>query len=276
MIKLIELRKQIIDRTGRDQSEVDYFLTNSLKLNRTSFLANLNQEFEIDDELNQKINRLETKEPVQYILGFADFFGRQFVVNENVLIPRIETGELIERAIKLINNQELRLLDVGTGTGAIAISLKLEQPQIQIEGLDISLEALKVARENSFRLDADVKFYQSDLLENAKGYFDIIISNPPYIADGDQEVEEQVNQFEPHLALYAGVDGLDIYRRLIPQMLEKLTVGGIGILEIGYKQADKISNIIQSTTNHDISIELHQDYSNLDRIIIFKKSVDIL
>lgn len=273
-IKLIELRQQIIDRTKRDQEEIDYFLMNFFKFNRASFLANLRNSFEIDDNLLNKIKRLDTGEPVQYVIGSADFYGRQFVVNDSVLIPRIETGELVVKTIKLINRQNYRVLDVGTGSGAIAISLKIEQPQIKIEGVDISLDALKVARENAFRLGADVKFYQSDLLEEVRGNFDLIVSNPPYIAEADPEVEKQVSQFEPHLALYAGVDGLDVYRRLIPQMIDRLTVDGYGVLEIGYQQAQDVIKIIRSIDNK-IQIELQQDAAKLDRIIVFKKNDNV-
>ena len=199
-------------------------------------------------------------EPLQYILGEWDFCGLTFKVDKRVLIPRPETELLVMEALKC----PARILDVCTGSGCIAVSIKmLAEIQVDVTAVDISQDALELAAENAKRLGAEVKFVQSDLLENVVGFFDIIVSNPPYITTEEmQKLEPTVRDFEPNLALHGGFDGMDLYRRLIPQAAEKLKPGGLLLLEIG---PPEVLEIMQQYGFTDIKIK--NDYANLPRIL---------
>ena len=167
------------------------------------------------DEYENAIDKLIEGKPVQYIVGNVDFYGLNIKVNENVLIPRFETEELVDKTIKYINNyfdNKLDIVDIGTGSGAIAIILK-SNLDCNMDAVDISKEALGVAKENARRLNTEINFYLGDLLEPLNKKYDVIISNPPYIAY-DEEIEEIVKNNEPHLALYAENDGLKCYENI--------------------------------------------------------------
>lgn len=180
---------------------------------------------EVDEELLKQfqdgMQRYMNGEPIQYINGKENFFSRDFIVNENVLIPRYETEELVENILYKIDDyfddySSIDLCDVGTGSGAIAITLALEEPKLNVVATDISEEALEVAKANASELDAQVTFYQGDMLEpliDRQQKFDIFVSNPPYIPQ-DQEIESVVKDNEPHVALFGGNDGLYFYRKI--------------------------------------------------------------
>ena len=179
---------------------------------------------EVDEELLKQfqdgMQRYMNGEPIQYINGKENFFSRDFIVNENVLIPRYETEELVENILYKIDDyfddySSIDLCDVGTGSGAIAITLALEEPKLNVVATDISEEALEVAKANASELDAQVTFYQGDMLEpliDRQQKFDIFVSNPPYIPQ-DQEIESVVKDNEPHVALFGGNDGLYFIER---------------------------------------------------------------
>jgi release factor glutamine methyltransferase len=226
-------------------------------------------------------------EPLEYILGKAEFMGLEFKVDKNVLIPRPETEILVEAILKIDTNQDTktprhqdtRILDIGTGSGCIAISLAKFLPQAQITATDISDKALKVAQENANlnKVADKIKFIQSDLFESfcsvprtshfVLNYFDLVISNPPYVASEDIDNLEPEVKCQPRVALEAGADGLDFYRRIIVQAPDYLTSGGLLAMEMGYNQKEKIENILQESGNFNI-IEIIKDYSNIDRVII--------
>jgi release factor glutamine methyltransferase len=216
--------------------------------------------------------------PVQYITGTEEFYGRTFFVNEAVLIPRPETEELVFGALKRMEiffsgQKQLELLDVGTGSGAIAVTMKLERPDLTVTASDLSKEALLVAEKNASHLGASLHFVHGDLLkpfiESGKK-FDIILSNPPYIPIGDMdEISEVVKDHEPHQALFAGEDGLDIYRRLAEELpfviREKALVG----FEIGAGQGQAVANLLQQAFP-DALVEVVNDINGKDRIVFAK------
>ncbi|GAA0320105.1 peptide chain release factor N(5)-glutamine methyltransferase [Bacillus carboniphilus] len=213
--------------------------------------------------------------PVQYLMGYAEFYGRDFDVNENVLIPRPETEELIEgilqRTDKLFpKNQVLRVVDIGTGSGAIAITLKKERPHWEVYAVDISQDALDVAKANSRKLEADITFLEGDLLSPFEGKgtrFDCIVSNPPYIPDRDREdMSVVVTDHEPHLALFAGEDGLDIYRKLIPQAIGLLSTPGCIGLEIGHGQGEAVANLFKEV-NAEFNASVELDINGKERMV---------
>lgn len=212
----------------------------------------------------QAIERILNHEPAQYIVGKAPFYGRNFKVNENVLVPESETEEMIDWVLQMFNSgTKLNVLDIGTGSGVIGITLKLERPNWQVTASDISLDALSVARWNAQHLQAAVHFIESDLFEQieANHQFDLIISNPPYIGtDEIKMMDEAVIMYEPHIALFAEHQGLAIYDEIAPQLYQYLTRDGVFVAETGYRQENSVESIFKRSypqadvvTKHDIN-----------------------
>jgi release factor glutamine methyltransferase len=190
-------------------------------------------------------------EPIQYILGEAEFYGLAFRVTPAVLIPRPETEHLVEKALSLVaKNAVLRIADIGTGSGAIAVTLAAELPQAQLTAVDLSLAALAVAQENAALngVAGRIRFFAGDLLAPVAGErFDLIASNPPYIPEEDRAtLAVEVRAHEPELALFAGADGLAVYRRLIPAAFAALEPGGWLLLEIGYGQSEAMAALLSA------------------------------
>lgn len=218
------------------------------------------------------IERRSRHEPVQYILGEQEFYGLCFRVTPEVLIPRPETEHLVEALLQRVRNRAgLRLADVGTGSGAIAVALARHLPDAQIAALDRSPAALEVARQNAqtHGVAERLRFLESDLLGAVAGRkFHAIVSNPPYVADAEP-LEPQVRDYEPHAALFAGPDGLDVYRRLIPQAHSALLRGGWLMLEIGHGQRDALANLLAAW--HDVDF-LH-DLRGIARVAIARRGI---
>lgn len=195
--------------------------------------------------LEDAMKRLEKGEPVQYIVGSVDFYHSNFKVNKNVLIPRFETEELVEKTIKHIKQylvEPLDIIDLGTGSGCIAISLKKEL-ESDVEAVDISKEALEVAKENAKNNHVDITFYQGDFLEPVSKKYDVMISNPPYISL-EEEIMDIVKQNEPPLALYADNQGLSCYEKILKDCKSYLKKKSLIAFEIGHKQAKSIEEMI--------------------------------
>jgi release factor glutamine methyltransferase len=200
--------------------------------------------------------------PTQYITGTQEFFGRDFRVSPAVLIPRPETEHLIEAALKFSVST---ILDIGTGSGAIAVTLALET-EARVTATDISSAALKVAQSNSRSLAALVDFLLCDLGSSlADESFDLVISNPPYIPETDRAtLEREVRDHEPSLALFAGADGLEIYRRLIPEAARLLKPGGRLILELGYNSLEGVRRMLDDAWHH---IAIIHDFAQVPRVL---------
>lgn len=222
-----------------------------------------------EDNLEEAIKRLEKGEPVQYIVGDVDFYGNIIKVNKNVLIPRRETEELVEKTIELIKkifpNQNISILDIGTGSGCIPITLKKYFPNNNITAIDISQEALKVAVDNSLSNNVNINFIQSNLFENVSGKYHCIISNPPYIKE-DEEIMDIVKNNEPHLALYAPNEGLYFYEEILKEANKYLEDKFIIAFEIGETQGQDIINIAGKYFPNS-KIILEKDLQHLDRFI---------
>jgi release factor glutamine methyltransferase len=254
------------DHAHRD---AELLLLHVLQLDRAALLAYPTRaltEQQLDLYQAAIVRRLR-HEPVQYILGQQEFFGLALKVTPATLIPRPETEHLVEAVLeRLPANQPLRLLDVGTGTGAIALALAAHLPHARVTALDLSTEALEVARENAaaHHLEGRVDFLLSDLLTDLPvidqtAAFDAIVSNPPYIPEGDRaELHPQVRDFEPAQALFAGSRGLDIYRRLIPEARAALKPGGLLALEIGHGQRDELAILLECWKNLTFVDDLQQ------------------
>ncbi len=197
------------------------------------------------------LSRRVAGEPIQYILGECEFYGLPFRVTPDVLIPRPETEHLIERVLDLASALEApRIADVGTGSGAIAVALAHQLRGACVVATDLSKTALAIAQDNARRnqVAGQIRFVQGNLLEPVAGeFFDVIVSNPPYVPTVDRaSLSVEVREHEPALALFGGQDGLDIYRRLIPQACGVLAQGGLVALEIGFGQADAIRDLLQT------------------------------
>ncbi|OJG17701.1 protein-(glutamine-N5) methyltransferase, release factor-specific [Enterococcus canis] len=217
-------------------------------------------------QVEQDTEALLKDVPPQYLLGFEEFYGRQFQVTPATLIPRPETEELVELVLAQVSDEQLRVVDIGTGTGVIAISLKLARPNWQVTAVDLSTEALAVAEENARQLAADVRFLASDVL-GAVNEVDVIVSNPPYIAaDEWREMDASVRKFEPKMALFAEDNGLAIYRQIAQEAQQKLSVNGQIFLEIGYQQGAAVKALFEAAFP-DKKVQLHQDLSGHDRMI---------
>ena len=235
----------------------------------------------MDEEVDEKLydafqegmKRYMAGEPIQYIKGKETFFSRDFIVNENVLIPRYETEELVENILYKIDDyfddyDSIDLCDVGTGSGAIAISLALEEPKLKVTATDISEEALEVARLNARELSAQVDFYQGDMLKplierNIK--VDIFVSNPPYIPN-EQEIENVVKDNEPHVALFGGNDGLYFYRKIFSQVHAVIKERALLAFEMGFDQRELMSEAVEHYFP-DVPYEIIKDINGKDRML---------
>ncbi len=235
----------------------------------------INFNYDVPEEKQKKFAELiEFRihgKPLQYILGKQYFMGLEFIVNENVLIPRADTEILVYEAIKELENiKKPKVLDMCTGSGCIAISLAKNVKNAEIFAVDISSEAIDVARENSKINGTDVKFIKSDLFESIiDTQFDMIVSNPPYISKEEMGKLEKDVLNEPHLALYGGEDGLDFYRNISEKAVNYLKTSGFLIFEIGYLQGEGVKNILAELKYKNIKTV--KDYSGNNRVIIAQK-----
>ena len=215
--------------------------------------------------INDAIKRLEDGEPVQYIVGDVDFYGNIIKVDKRVLIPRFETEGLVELALKYLSNTNLDIVDLGTGSGCIAITLKKKLPNINITAVDISSDALDLAKENAKFNDVEINFIKGDMLKPLNKKYDCIISNPPYIAY-DEEVMDIVKNNEPNNALYADNNGLYFYEEILKNAKNYLKNKYFIFFEIGYSQGDSIKALALKYL--DCNVEIKKDLQGFDRYVI--------
>lgn len=214
------------------------------------------------------IARIIEGEPIQYILGTQEFMGIEFLVNKNVLIPQPDTEILVEETIKLAKTMNKpKILDLCTGSGAIAVAIKKYMPEAKVWASDISKEALKIAKQND--KENRIKFIESNLFENIKEKFDIIVSNPPYIKTEEIKTLSKEVQNEPKLALDGGQDGLDFYKKIVKEAIKHLNEDGYLCLEIGEDQREQVTKIIEQTNKYS-KPQTIKDLGNNDRVIIVK------
>jgi len=220
------------------------------------------------------VERHRSGEPIQYITGEAEFYGLSFKVNRDVLIPRPETEHLVEKALELSRGfARQRIVDVGTGSGAVAVALACNLPHAHIHATDVSASALRVAQANAKRLGAETRviFRAGDLLTPVAGRrFDLIVSNPPYVPESDRDsLSVEVRDYEPAQALFAGADGLAIYRRLIPAAFSGLAPDGFIALEIGFGQQPAVEALLAGAGF--TGIEFTKDLQGIPRVAIARR-----
>ena len=216
--------------------------------------------------IEEAIKRLKKGEPVQYIVGDVDFYGNTIKVDRRVLIPRFETEGLCEIAKSYLKDN-MNCIDLGTGSGCIAITLKKMNKNINMDAVDISNEALDLARENAKLNNVDISFYENDMLNNINKKYDLIISNPPYIRY-DEEIMDIVKNNEPNIALYADNDGLYFYEKILKSSKSNLKDKYVILFEIGYDQGEKIKSIAHKYLDCDVSIK--KDLQGFDRYVIIE------
>ena len=249
-------------------------------LNKEKEYLLVHDQDELDEDIlkvfDERLNKLISGKPIQYILNKQDFMGLHFYVDENVLIPQPDTENLVEEVIKIseilkMGKEQLKVLDMCTGSGAIAVSLSKYVDKALIYASDISINALDVAKKNAKSNSLDITFIHSDLFNDIEisNQFDIIVSNPPYI---ETEVIKSLSkevQEEPIIALDGGKDGLDFYREIIKCAKEYLIKDGYLVLEIGYDQKDSVIKLLQD--NDYKNIYSKKDLSGNDRVVVGQK-----
>ena len=233
------------------------------------YLKKYIKEKNLDDNYyNNCLKELEIGKPIQYIIGNVDFYGNIINVNESVLIPRFETELLVEKTIKKIKtifkDKKIDILDLGTGSGCIAITLSKEINS-NVDALDISKEALNVAKQNAKQNNVNINFIHQDMSTYKEKQYDVIISNPPYIKY-DEEIMDIVKNNEPHLALYAEDNGLYFYKKIIDNISYITKDKYLICFEIGYTQSTEIVDYAKQKLG-DIHITVEKDYSDKDRFI---------
>jgi len=271
---------------GSARSDAELLLLHSLRISRATLLAHPGREVSAREQaaFQALIDRRMRCEPVQYITGRQEFYGLLLEVTPAVLIPRPETEHLVEAVLHLLPaDRPVRIADVGTGSGAIAIALAAHLPQARITALDLSTAALGVAAANAAThgVEGRIQLLHSDLLtalesespatQGEAHSFDAIVSNPPYVPESDGPgLHPQVRDHEPATALFAGADGLEIYRRLIPQAWIALRSGGLLALEIGHGQRNALSDLLSGW----IEVHFHQDLAGIPRVAVARKPED--
>ncbi len=245
-----------LNERGLEQPVAQILLCHYFQVNRTGLLMKMDEPIKstLVQRLNEDLQRYAKGKPVQHIIGYEYFYGRRFCVNEHVLIPRPETEELVVAVSNLkrtlFGGKAVKIVDIGTGSGAIAITMALEE-EGDVIATDLSEHALAVAKKNATALSADVNFLHGDLLQpliEREEKIDIIISNPPYIPLTEAgQLAIHVREHEPHLALFGGSDGLDLYRRFMEELPLVVAETGIIAFEVGVGQAQQVERMLAAT-----------------------------
>jgi release factor glutamine methyltransferase len=263
---------------NKEDSGIKILLLHFSKMSSSELLLNMDEEMpksEYDDFLYGVDRYVAKNIPVQHITGKEYFYGYEFIVNEDVLIPRFETEELAQNVLlmydELFDGKPVEVADIGTGSGCLAITLDKEEKSMHVTATDISSKALTVARKNNEKLDADVTFLEGDMLEPLKGRkFDIIVSNPPYIPS-EEYVENLVKDNEPDLALYGGEDGLYFYKRILEGVKDIVNESYLIAFEHAYNTSKKLKKLIKKHLD-DVEIIQKKDMQGKDRMtFIIKK-----
>lgn len=265
--KLLKTATDILEKAGVVEASNDAWLLmeKHFGITRTQYYLQMDKSVD-ETEYIALVNRRAKHYPLQYITGEQYFMGLRFEVNESVLIPRYDTEVLVENVVKHIGSDEVMVLDVCTGSGCIAISIDKLCKNAVVTALDISSAALEVAKKNDCDNNSDVKFVKSDLFDRINNKYDYIVSNPPYIPTNDiYSLMDEVKGYEPVLALDGSSDGLEFYRRITADAVDRLNDSGYIFYEIGCEQAADVVDILKDKGFTDI--EVIKDLAGLDRVV---------
>ena len=259
---------------GSPRMNAEVLLMHALACDRAYLYAHSDREITPDEQARYEAVLAERARgrPSQYITGHQEFWGLDFIVSPAVLIPRPETEHVVETVLELARSVERpRIVDVGTGSGCIALALAMELPAAEIVAVDISPEALEIARANAVRLELDrrVEFQQRDLLQGfPPASFDFVVSNPPYVAEAEPDkVQREVREFEPRVAVFAGESGMEAYRLLMPQAHTVLRPGGWLVVEIGFSIETAVRDLLRDWDE----VLVAADLQGIPRVIAAKK-----
>nr|WP_222935289.1 peptide chain release factor N(5)-glutamine methyltransferase [Staphylococcus pseudintermedius] len=259
---------------GYEPNAIQWFMMDTLQWSRTSLILNEMTPMAESTlkQLNDGLSQLLTGMPVQYVVGQSEFYGRQFKVNSDVLIPRPETEEVVHYFLTHLAAAKV-VADIGVGSGAIAITLKAERPELRVIATDISFQALAVARENAQRLQRDITFLQGNALQpliDQDVRLDGLISNPPYIGEHERTLmDNSVIQYEPHVALFAAQEGYQVYAAILRDLPHVMQDGAPVVFEIGFQQGAQLTRMMQQLYPH-ITPEVINDINGHARIFHFK------
>ncbi|HGH0858632.1 TPA: peptide chain release factor N(5)-glutamine methyltransferase [Staphylococcus pseudintermedius] len=259
---------------GYEPNSIQWFMMDTLQWSRTSLILNEMTPMAESTlkQLNDGLSQLLTGMPVQYVVGQSEFYGRQFKVNSDVLIPRPETEEVVHYFLTQLAAAKV-VADIGVGSGAIAITLKAERPELRVIATDISFQALAVARENAQRLQRDITFLQGNALQpliDQDVRLDGLISNPPYIGEHERTLmDNSVIQYEPHVALFAAQEGYQVYAAILRDLPHVMQDGAPVVFEIGFQQGAQLTRMMQQLYPH-ITPEVINDINGHARIFHFK------
>lgn len=276
-LKLIAWTQNYLSERGVENArlESEWLLCAATGLDRVGLYLNFEKPLVADEltKFRDFVVRRGKREPLQHILGTEEFCGYDFIVTPDVLIPRHDTEVLIEEALRFMPNAAT-ILDIGTGTGCLAITLKKKIRNSKVFAVDISEKSLSIAKLNAQRLAADINFLFGSLFEPVEAKtFDLIVSNPPYIPTADIEtLEPEVRDYDPKIALDGGIDGLEIYAKLIPEALKHLNTGGWCLVEIGIGQSDAVTNIFYKSAGYGETVSA-VDRGGVVRVVGAKKII---
>lgn len=275
--QLIHQYRKLFQEKGLPSETVKAFLFELCNDHHINLYLDLDKPMDetVYDLFIDGMQRMMNNEPMNYVLGYSYFYGYRFIVNEGVLIPRPETEELVGLILSKYDEfypgKNIDVIDVGTGSGAIAIALKKEEDKMRVCASDISEDALKVARQNAINNECDIEFLQGSMLDPfiEKGMkADLIVSNPPYIKTVET-IEASVYDYEPHVALFGGNDGLKFYRELLAKANNVLRPEGLIFFEMGYDLKDSLSALARSYFP-DADIQVYKDINGKDRMMMIK------
>lgn len=265
-----EIKEKLLSAKITDNDEADWLIASYLNVPKLEikFINSITKQQYKD--LQKILSRRLKGEPISKIFGFTDFYGLKIKINKNVFSPRQETEILAENAIKIANTKKFNVLELCTGSGAVAIAIA-KNTNANVFACDISPQALEIAKENAITNDAKIEFKQSDLFQNykKKTFFDLVVSNPPYIKTEDiNTLQTEVKKFDPVIALDGGSDGLYFYKKIIAEAPKFLSEKGKILFEVGYDQSAKVKKLL---TDNFINIKIVKDFNRINRIIMAEK-----
>lgn len=231
---------------------------------------------ELSNKYKEELLALKNGKPLQYVIGNVNFYGIKYYINENVLIPRFETEELVENTINYIKkyfNYPIDIVDLGCGSGVIGLTLEKKISTKSVDLIDISPKALTVTKKNIINLNSRANIMENNFLENINKKYDVIISNPPYIKT-DEQIENIVKENEPHIALYGGKEGLDCYKEILKNINNNLKEKALIAFEIGSNQAQDLIKLINIYLTN-VKIIVKKDLSGRDRMLFIFKNIEI-
>ena len=261
-----DLKKEIASLIGNRDAQL--LITGLVNMSVTDYILADKTEIPAEKtlEIQESAKRIVSGEPLQYVVGMTEFMSLKFHVKDGCLIPRPDTETLVEKAIEIIGEKKLSVLDIGTGSGCVAISIAHYCKNALVSSVDISEKALEIAKNNAKLNNVDVNFIKCDILkEIPKGSYDVIVSNPPYIPTAVIEgLEKNVKDHEPRLALDGGNDGLDFYRRITDIAPSLLNKDGTLLYEVGHDQAQDVKKLMEKGFKN---IEIIKDLCGIERTV---------